>query len=551
MTAAGTVVRDVLDQLPITDTVFHDLTYTQPLSASLLEIVQRRSRSDRVLLVGPNVALAQALVNDGRPVEIWHVPGVALSEDLRGLVTRVGELDALFGSVCDAGPYDVLVLPYVVDSAVTEPVDLLASVRPLTARDGIVLIALRRAGGLEARGRALLGRSLASAGRNRKHSWSWPSLTPRRLLDEEAVQAAARAAGFRVARSAAVVATRATAGVDALPLAHWLRDKAVSAAKATVPALRDTMLVTLVPFETGRVAGYGTDLPAVTVVVVGDDNDRALRIQGDLEEQTYPRELIEVMFAARGPGAANEALRRARGEIVAFTDDWSRPPGGWVESGVRAMSDYTAALDGGILAEQGSAVQFLAMPDRKLRAGANGLFLVSNSFYVRDDVLAVGGFDEQIGDAWGWDASAAQRLRAAGYPVAVDESAFVFRFYSFPIDRSWMREEFARACELPEAVRRDPALRRSALDRRYFASPRTRAFDIALVGVGLAVARRKPSYAVVLAVPWIKSVVEYVDLWPPAEWKTSVRNLRGILLRNGIWFAGLAAGSVRARRVVL
>jgi hypothetical protein len=123
--------------------------------------------------------------------------------------------------------------------------------------------------------------------------------------------------------------------------------------------------------------------------------------------------------------------------------------------------------------------------------------------------------------------------------------------YPFPADRSWIREEFERARDIPFAVRRDPSLRRTALHRRYFAAPRTRGFDIALAGVAVAVARRKPAYAVVGVVPWVRTMIEYVDLWPPAEWRTSVRNVRGIVLRNGVWLAGLTTGSVRARRVVL
>jgi hypothetical protein len=544
-------VLDVLDELSVTDTVFHDLAYTRPLTAHLLDAVDERPRSDRVLLVGPNVALAQALVDQGRPVEIWHVPGVALTENLRANVTRVGELDMLFEAVPTDASFDVIVLPFVLDSAPAGPATLLTAVANITAPGGVVVVALRRAGSLDARLRAVAGRSVLSAEANRRHSWSWPSGTPHRLLDTEELRAAARAAGFRLAAVESVVDARATTVVEALPFTRWLRLHAADAAKRAVPALRDTLVATLTPFGSGRARIGFASLPMVTVVIVGDDSDRALRIVGDIGEQTYPREQIEVLFAAPGAAAANAALQTARGEIVAFTDDWSRPPAGWVESGVRAMGDYTAALSGGVLAEQGSAVPFLALPDRKLRVGGRGLYLVANSFYVREALLSVGGFDESVGRAWGWDNMAAVRLRAAGFPIAEDEAAFVFRTYPYPPDRSWIREEFERTRDLPLAVRRDPSLRDHALDHRYFASERTRAFDIALVGIGVALVRRKPAYAVVAVLPWVRSVVEYVDLWPPGEWQTSVRNLRGIVLRNAIWLAGLTAGSARARRVVL
>jgi hypothetical protein len=552
VTAADTLVREVLDEMSVTDTVYHDLDYTRPLTAYLLDAISERPVDDRVLLFGPNVALAQALLAQGRDIEIWHVPGVAITENLRPNVTRVGEVDVLLGATTESHVFDIVVLPFVIDSAAADPAETLGVVRGMLAPDGVVIAAVRRAGALEVRLRAGAGHSVVSTHGNGRHSWSWPSATPRRLLDTDELRSAARAAGLRMKTSERVVDTRATAGVDALPLTIWLRKQAANVTKRLVPSLRDTLVATLTPFGSGRAfTRFGEALPLVTVVVLGDDADRALRIAGDLEEQTYPRERVEVLFATPGAAAANAALREARGEIVAFTDDWSRPPSGWVESGVRAMGEYTAALAGGVLAEQGSAVPFLAMPDRKLRVGGGGLYLAANSFYVRDAVLSVGGFDEKVGRAWGWDSTAAVRLRAAGFPIGEDETAFVFRNYPFPRDRSWIREEFERTRDLPFAVRRDPSLRMGALDHRYFASERTRAFDIALVGFSLAVVRRKPAYAVVGVLPWVRSVIEYVDVWPPTEWPTSVRNLRGIALRNAVWLAGLTVGSARARRVVL
>jgi hypothetical protein len=552
VTADDGLALDVLDELPVTDTVYHDLAYTRPLADRLFEVVSTRPRPDRILLVGPNAALAQGLVMDGRAVEIWHVPGVAISENLRDNVTRVGSLDALLAAPAECRPFDVIVLPFVLDSAAADPVTILAAVRGMTTPNGLVIAALRAAGGLQVRLRAVAGRDCISTGSDRRHSWSWPSAAPRRLLDTDGLRAAARSAGFRLTAAEPVVDARATAGVDALPLKLWIQAHLAHAAKRAVPALRDTIVATLTPFaDVGNTGGSGSDLPTVSIVIVGDDADLAVRIAGDLEEQTYPRDRFEIRFCRRGAKAANAALRNAGGTIVAFTDELSSPPAGWVESGVRAMTEYTAALAGGVLAAQGSAVPFLALPDRKLRTGGNGLYLVSNSFYARDAALSVGGFDESVDQAWGWDSSAAARLRAAGFPLGEDESAFVVRSYPFPLDRSWIAEEFQRTRDLPAAVRRDPSLRRKALDHRYFASERTLAFDIALLGVGLAVARRKPAYGVVFGLPWARSVAEYIDLWPPAEWRTSIRNLRGILLRNAIWLAGLTVGSARARRVVL
>ena len=109
-----------------------------------------------------------------------------------------------------------------------------------------------------------------------------------------------------------VVDANATAGVDALPFSRWLRDQVSYAAKRAVPALRDTLVATLTPFSGTRVGdGYGPDLPHVTVVVVGDDPDRALRTVGSLEEQTYPKRARR--RAVRGAECGRGERGRTRG----------------------------------------------------------------------------------------------------------------------------------------------------------------------------------------------------------------------------------------------
>jgi hypothetical protein len=175
----------------------------------------------------------------------------------------------------------------------------------------------------------------------------------------------------------------------------------------------------------------------------------------------------------------------------------------------------------------------------------------ANSFYVRAALTEVGGFDVRAGGRWGWEATAAARLRRAGYPVAADPTAFVFRSYPPPRDRSWIRAEYVSARDIPAGVRRIPELRTQSLHHRYFASERTLAFDIFLLGAALAGARRRPLYAFAAAVPWLRSVSEFVDVWPPAQWPTSIRHLRGAALRSAVWSVALASGSVRARKVVL
>ena len=460
MTISEEVVSRVLDDLAVTDTVYHDLAHTRPLTVHLLNAITQRRQLGRTLLVGPNLALAQALADRDWPVEIWNVPGVAISEDMRAKVTRIGDLDALFDVAVGDDTYDVIVLPFVLDATLTDPSDVLKTVRRMVSPGGTVIVTLRRAGALEARLRAVAGRSLFTTDPSLRYAWSWPSAAPRRRLDVETLRASVHSAGFRLVDSEPVLDAQATAGVDAMTFTSWARAHVFHVIKRRMPALRDTLVATLAPLSDAAEGGdSGTDIPMVSVVVVGKDPQQASRVLAELGRQTYPRDRVEVRFATPDAAAANAALREATGEIVAFTDDLSHPPAGWLESGVRALSDYNAAVAGGVFVEEGSAHPFLAMPDRQVHAGGQGLFLSANSFYRRHDVLSVGGFDESAAGAWGWDATAANRLRCSGFPTSEDDTAVVFRTYPFPVDRSWIREEFERTRDLPFAVKRDPSLR--------------------------------------------------------------------------------------------
>ncbi|HEY6428972.1 MAG TPA: hypothetical protein VIX84_17245, partial [Acidimicrobiales bacterium] len=247
MTVTDDIVYRVLDELPVTDTVYHDLAHTRPLTVHLLDAVTERRPQGRTLLVGPNIALAQALVDMHWPLEIWHVPGVAITEDMRANVTRVGDLDTLFGDLQGDDTYDVIVLPFVLDATVADPTAVLKTVRVMTRPEGTVIVTLRRAGALEARLRAAAGRSLLTIDPTLRYSWSWPSAAPRRRLDLETLRSAAHESGFRLVQAEAVVDALATAGVDAMTLYSWVRAHLFHAMKQAMPALRDTLVATLTP----------------------------------------------------------------------------------------------------------------------------------------------------------------------------------------------------------------------------------------------------------------------------------------------------------------
>jgi GT2 family glycosyltransferase len=125
----------------------------------------------------------------------------------------------------------------------------------------------------------------------------------------------------------------------------------------------------------------------------------------------------------RGPAAArNFGTRRARGEIVAFTDDDTVPDRAWLENAL-------AAFDPGVDAGWGR----LAMPlgptptDYELDAAAlaTAPFVTANCFCRRGVLARVGGFDERFERAWREDSDLHFKLLESGARIARFEDALV------------------------------------------------------------------------------------------------------------------------------
>lgn len=582
--AAGPVV-DVLNSLHLTDTVFHDLEHSSRLAAEVLARIPDAART--VLLLGPNVALAHVL-GRSRDVTLWHINGVAVTEDLVERVERRGSVDELLELPGPGRRFDVVVAPYVVELASSPPIATLQSLADLVADDGALILVDRRAGGLQARADGLLGR--APLGRppspRAAPNWSWPSGPVCHVVDESLLTGWSRTAGLRILESRPVLDREPVERVSAVPLNEWLLAKARHAVKKAVPELRDTLVATLRPMRTGRpVAELGGDrqaYPLTSVVVFAMDADAFAAIVADLENQTYPRERTElVVVAPRAlagridvPGslhrtevlvdwpvpsaaAANEAVAACTGDVIAFTGDSCDVPPGWVESGVRALGNWTMAVSGRVLVQVQSAAAFLELPGRRRYPRPDGLFSFANSFYVRRPLLEVGGFEDPAnttraaGPTWGWDTTAAVKLARSGYHVAESNQVYLHRTFPPAPDRRWMRQEYEYARGIPVGIRWETGLRRRALHRRWFASNRTFAFDALLGGVTVSLLTRRRLPAMLGALAYGRSVSEYVDMWPPSAWRTTARHLRGVVMRSALWAAGLARGSVAARRVVL
>jgi hypothetical protein len=366
-------------------------------------------------------------------------------------------------------------------------------------------------------------------------------------------------------------------------IAEWARAELSHATKRALPLVRDCFVAVLAPLESAREEALPAEKgsrPRVTVVVRSHDPIRIGLVLQQLASQTYDADRLDAIVLhpaqdplsldppppiglgvatlshpdAYGPSGANAALREATGDIVGFTDDFCTIPQGWVESAALAMTGWTAAITGRVIIDRGSAAPFLTLPCSRPTENEEHLFPTANSFFSRRALLDVGGFDEGFRRSgrpvWGWDTAAAQRLEARGYATAFEESLYVFRRFPFPTRRDWVFEEFRLAADLPAATCRSPGLARAALHGALFASRRTMYFDLLVVSVAAAFATRR-RFFVLGALPWLKAVSHFLDVWPPTEWPTSLRHLRGMTARHVVWLSGLVTGSLRSGRVVL
>src|SRR2546423_10789624 len=196
----GELVTRILDVLPVTDRVFHDLRLTEPLVLALVQRVRRLRTAGRILIVAPNITLTRALLELGYQVELWQVDGGTLTDDLAELVVDRALLDALLARPADADRYDVIILPYVLEAAAQHPAHVMDALRQRLHPGGALLLAYRQAGSLSNRIRGAAGRPTLPDpvfGSNGM-SFSWPAPPARRTFGPSQLRGWARRTGVPV-----------------------------------------------------------------------------------------------------------------------------------------------------------------------------------------------------------------------------------------------------------------------------------------------------------------------------------------------------------------
>jgi glycosyltransferase involved in cell wall biosynthesis len=268
-------------------------------------------------------------------------------------------------------------------------------------------------------------------------------------------------------------------------------------------------------------------LPHVTVVVpVKDRREQMLRCLNSLLELDYPD--YDVLVADNGstdgtPAACREraaassvdvevahfdgslaavrnaASRRARGEILAFTDSDCLPDPGWLRAGVRRLvGDPRVGVVCGRTAPE-LRLDGTRWPASRDIGSFSGRYEGCNLLMRRDVVLGTPGFSERMGFFWE-DTAAGFAARRAGWEAVFEPDALVLHDVTFPGYAWHVKRAWNQAAAAATALEEYPEIRRDLFRLRVFQRPRS-ALWVAFV-LGVLLGTRRPRALLLLAVPY-------------------------------------------------
>lgn len=596
---------DVLDSIDITDVVYHEFMFARPLVEDILfRVVNLAEPGGKVMVAGGNSLLCHAILAAGYDLHLWKFGENLMSGELdkyrRGAVSQE---EFKTGQLPFDDRYDAIVLPLVFEHLPEYPLPALKALRRFLRRDGVIVAATRNLAVLGTRIRALRGQPILPEYRASDvfFSVNWPDLQAHRYYLRSELVTMAEAAGYALVEAEYVVGRTVYEADPLFGVGGWLSRIAKHQLKRAMPSLRDYILVTLrhptaEEVRRGAVRSITLDdlpqdpLPALpTVTVVLPTHNRSDMLQdafSGLLQQTYPFDRFDVVLindastddtdavasrlALQAPfkvhyirtpglgavGARNFGMREATGEIVAHLDDDNRPVPEWIEEAVRGFRSPDVAIVGGPVTPK---------PEQPLGmlcfypnyAEDRGIYPTSNVFYRREVALEVGGFDESFGGSLlgrpltGWDSDLAWRIRRRGYRARFRPGVIAYQEVLRQEPMEWVKDAW-RLTSLPETVKRVPELGDHLLDTGVFVPSLSKRFDLAVVGVGLALAKRHP-LPLMLTLPWLDLCGRLFagDRWPPTRWPKFAARFLLLWARQSVGLAALMRGSVRSRRVVL
>jgi glycosyltransferase involved in cell wall biosynthesis len=272
--------------------------------------------------------------------------------------------------------------------------------------------------------------------------------------------------------------------------------------------------------------GQDLDPSRFEVIVADDAASEATRCQVDrivASSCDYGCRLRYIpVMGAHGPAAArNVGWRAARGQIIAFTDDDCIPAPGWLSAGLVTFGLLCGQLDGGNTGDDGDTAQRIdglsgrvVVPlcgaptdyQRNEARLADASFVTANSFYRRDALAAVGGFDERFRMAWREDSDLHFRLLEHGQRLVAASDALVThptRPAPWGVSIAQQRKSMYNALLYRQHPRHYRTYIQSSPPWRYYATV------VALGGVLVGALTRQRRLASVSAAAWSALTLEF------------------------------------------
>jgi len=249
-----------------------------------------------------------------------------------------------------------------------------------------------------------------------------------------------------------------------------------------------------------------------------------------------------------GPGAArNAGAAVASGRVLAFTDADCEPAPGWLAAGTDAL-------------ERAALVQGAVAPDPRAELGPfdrtvevthpTGLFEAASLFVDRAVFEAVGGFPaglEAAGEApFGEDALFGWAARRSGASVSFCRGAVVHHAVTRRLVGGFVRER-TRVGLFPALIGEIPELREELCFARFFLTRRTAAFNLGLIGLMVAIGRRRGP-VLVMTLPYLVLSGREAAVWGG---RLGAKVAIGTLVADAVAAGALLSGSRRSATVVL
>lgn len=290
------------------------------------------------------------------------------------------------------------------------------------------------------------------------------------------------------------------------------------------------------------------------VIVVDDgSSDGSGEVAGAFELGGPP--VVVVDGGGRGAVAARRAgVEVAQGEILAFTDSDCYPVPGWLEAAVAAFDEGADLVNG-----KTAPVRTPLPLERTMGSGEEGLYPTCNVLYRRSAFDAVGGFDDEVGQRWGFrpdrrsrgdgfgeDTMLAWRvIRNGGAVRYVPEARVAHEVFLPDVPETLSRT--VRVAAFPAMVRDVPELRTTLLRWGWQLGRRSRLPVYSLAAA--AVARNRTGVAVAGAW-WVGARLAELRRFP-IGWDERLRVLPAEMAVDVVMASALVVGSVRARSITL